>query len=116
MLLFKGKGNGCCVVGLVGGEEGPAATFGVMATGAVVGMAAVVVWKHWFYQRWSNLQSRFTVAMMFWRVGTIPSTAVMCCCSRVRGLGVDGTCVVGGEEGPVAAFGVMVTGMAAVIV
>ena len=82
VLLFKGKGNGCCVVGLVGGEEGPAATFGVTATRAVVGMAAVVVWKHWFYQRWSNLQSRFTVATMFWRVGMIPSTAVMCCCLR----------------------------------
>jgi hypothetical protein len=68
------------------------------------------------YQRWSNLQSRFTMATMFWRVGTIPSTAVMCCCSRVRGTGVNGTCVVGGEEGPAAAFGVTVTGMAAVVV
>jgi hypothetical protein len=51
---------------------------------------------------------------MFWRVGTIPSTAVMCCCSRVRGAGVDGTCVVGGEEGPVVALGATVTGAGAV--
>ncbi|KIO04086.1 hypothetical protein M404DRAFT_74958, partial [Pisolithus tinctorius Marx 270] len=39
----------------------------------------------------SSLQSRFTVATMFWSVGTIPSTAVICCCSRVNGAGVDGT-------------------------
>ena len=57
----------------------------------------------------SSLQSRFTVATIFWRVGTIPSTAVICCCSRVRGTGVDGTCVVGGEEGP--AFAVTTTGV-----
>ena len=48
---------------------------------------------------------------MFWRVGTMPSTAVICCCSRVRGTGVDGTCDVGGEEGPVVAFGATVTGV-----
>ena len=58
----------------------------------------------------SSLQSRFTVATIFWRVGTIPSTAVMCCCSSVSGTGVDGTCVVGGEEGLVGAFGVTETG------
>jgi hypothetical protein len=45
---------------------------------------------------------------MFWRVGTIPSTAVMCCCSRVRGAEVDGTCVMGGEEEPVVALGATV--------
>ena len=46
---------------------------------------------------------------MFWRVGTMPSTAVICCCSRVSGTGVDGTCDEGGEEGPVVAFGATVT-------
>jgi hypothetical protein len=53
---------------------------------------------------------------MFWRVGTIPSMAVMCCCSRVRGAlaGVHGTCVVGGEEGPVVALGATVTEVGAV--
>jgi hypothetical protein len=51
----------------------------------------------------SSLQSRFTVATMFCNVGTIPSTAVMCCCSRVRGAGVAGT-VAGGVEGPAIAF------------
>ena len=45
----------------------------------------------------------------------MPSTAVMCCCSRVRGTGVDGTCDVGGEEGPVVVFGVTVTGAGAVV-
>lgn len=51
----------------------------------------------------SNRQSRLTVATIFWRVGTIPSTAVICCCSRVRGLGV--AAVVGpGVEGPATAF------------
>jgi hypothetical protein len=37
---------------------------------------------------------------MFCSVGTIPSTAVMCCCSRVSGAGVAGTEEVGGVEGP----------------
>ena len=41
----------------------------------------------------------------------MPSTAVICCCSRVRGTGVDGTCVVGGEEGPAVAFAVTTTGV-----
>ena len=35
---------------------------------------------------------------MFCKVGTIPSTAVICCCSRVSGAGVAGTAV--GVEGP----------------
>ncbi|KZT20276.1 hypothetical protein NEOLEDRAFT_1047611, partial [Neolentinus lepideus HHB14362 ss-1] len=39
----------------------------------------------------SKRQSKFTVATMFCKVGTMPSTAVMCCCSRVRGTGVAGT-------------------------
>ena len=55
----------------------------------------------------SSLQSRLTVATMFWRVGMMPSTAVMCCCSRVSGAaGVDAWA--GGVEGPAtgpAAFG-----------
>ena len=53
---------------------------------------------------------------MFCRVGMIPSMAVMCCCSRVRGTGVDGICGVGlgGEEGPVIVFGATVTGEGAV--
>lgn len=38
--------------------------------------------------------ARFTIATMFHRVGTIPSTAVICCCSRVKGTGVEGACVV----------------------
>ena len=46
---------------------------------------------------------------MFWRVGTRPSTAVMCCCTRVSRTGVDGTCDVE-DEGPVVAFGATVTG------
>jgi hypothetical protein len=46
---------------------------------------------------------------MFWRVGTIPSTGVICCCSRVRGTGVHGTCDAGGE-GPEVAFGATVKG------
>ncbi|KAJ7273050.1 hypothetical protein C8J57DRAFT_1063926, partial [Mycena rebaudengoi] len=50
----------------------------------------------------SRRQSRLTVATMFWRVGTMPSTAVMCCCSRVKGTGVDGT---GGVDGPATALG-----------
>jgi hypothetical protein len=41
----------------------------------------------------SRRQSRFTVATIFCRVGTIPSTAVICCCSSVKGTGVEGTCV-----------------------
>jgi len=45
----------------------------------------------------------------------MPSTAVMCCCSRVRGTGVEGTCDVGGEEGPVVALGATVTGTGAVV-
>ena len=44
----------------------------------------------------------------------MPSTAVICCCSRVRGTGVDGTCDLGGEEGPVVAFRVTVTVVGAV--
>lgn len=39
----------------------------------------------------SKRQSKFTVATMFCKVGTMPSTAVMCCCSSVRGAGVAGT-------------------------
>ena len=58
----------------------------------------------------SNLRSRFTVATIFWGVGTIPSTVIVMCCSRVSGTGANGTCVVGGEEGPAAAFGMSVTG------
>jgi hypothetical protein len=46
--------------------------------------------------------------------GTIPSTAVKCCCSRVRGAGVDGTCVMGGEERLVVMLGATVTGAGAV--
>lgn len=45
----------------------------------------------------SSRQSRFTVATMFCSVGTIPSTAVMCCCSSVSGAGVAGTEVAGGD-------------------
>lgn len=30
----------------------------------------------------------------------MPSTAVMCCCSRVNGTGVAGTAGAGGVEGP----------------
>jgi hypothetical protein len=41
---------------------------------------------------------------MFCNVGTIPSTAVMCCCSRVSGTGVAGTGVATGVEGPATAF------------
>jgi hypothetical protein len=52
---------------------------------------------------------------MFWRVGTIPSTAVICCCSRVRGTGVNRTCDAGGEEGPVVAFGATVKGAAGAV-
>ena len=50
---------------------------------------------------------------MFCRVGTIPSTAVICCCSRVKGMGVDGTWVVGGDEGPATAFAVAAAGAVA---
>ncbi|KAF8191458.1 hypothetical protein K438DRAFT_1830548 [Mycena galopus ATCC 62051] len=52
----------------------------------------------------SRRQSRLTVATIFWRVGTMPSTAVMCCCSRVRGMGVEGTAVAGGVDGPATAL------------
>ncbi|KAF8955448.1 hypothetical protein BDZ97DRAFT_1598879, partial [Flammula alnicola] len=52
----------------------------------------------------SRRQSRFTVATIFWSVGTMPSTAVMCCCSRVKGTGVDGTCEAGGVDGPATAL------------
>jgi len=44
---------------------------------------------------------------MFCKVGTIPSTAVICCCSSVKGTGVEGTCVVDDEAdvaGPAATF------------
>jgi hypothetical protein len=56
----------------------------------------------------SSRQSRLTVATMFCSVGAMPSTAVMCCCSSVRGIGVASTVVVaaGGaaeEEGAAAA-------------
>ncbi len=44
------------------------------------------------------------MATMFCRVGTIPSTAVMCCCSSVRGMGVAGVGVAAGVEGPATAF------------
>ena len=57
----------------------------------------------------SSLQSRFTVAMMFWRVGMIPSTL------NSSDRWNPGICVVGGEERPAAAFGVMVTGVGAVV-
>jgi len=40
---------------------------------------------------------------MFCNVGTMPSTAVMCCCSRVSGAGVAGT-EEGGVEGLAAAL------------
>jgi hypothetical protein len=51
----------------------------------------------------SSRQSKLTVATIFCNVGTIPSTAVMCCCSRVRAAGVAGTDVAGGVEGPATA-------------
>lgn len=51
----------------------------------------------------SNLQSRFTVATMFCRVGTMPSTAVMCCCSSVNG--TEGAAVVGAGAGAGAGVG-----------
>lgn len=58
----------------------------------------------------SRRQSRLTVATMFWSVGTMPSTAVMCCCSRVSGAGVAGT-TDGGDEGPaIALVGLAVVG------
>lgn len=38
---------------------------------------------------------------MFCRVGTMPSTAVMCCCSRVSGIGVGAAA---GVDGPASAF------------
>jgi hypothetical protein len=47
------------------------------------------------------------VATIFCNVGTIPSTAVMCCCSSVRGMGVAGTAVVGGVDGPATAADVV---------
>jgi len=48
---------------------------------------------------------------MFCRVGTMPSTAVMCCCSRVRGAGVDGVGV-GAEDvkGPAVVAAVIAGG------
>lgn len=52
----------------------------------------------------SRRQSRLTVATIFCRVGTIPSTAVMCCCSRVSGAGVDGMGGVEGDDGPATAL------------
>src|SRR6266511_4108026 len=53
----------------------------------------------------SSRQSRLTVATIFWRVGTIPSTAVICCCSRVRGAGVETAAVVDGDDdGPAVAL------------
>ena len=60
----------------------------------------------------SRRQSRFTVATMFCRVGTIPSTAVICCCSSVRGAGVEGTCVVDDVEAIGATVAFDVTGAA----
>ncbi|KIY64742.1 hypothetical protein CYLTODRAFT_357982, partial [Cylindrobasidium torrendii FP15055 ss-10] len=49
----------------------------------------------------SRRQSRLTVATMFCNVGTIPSTAVMCCCSSVSGTGVGAAA---GVDGPASAF------------
>jgi hypothetical protein len=45
------------------------------------------------------------------------ATAVMCCCSRVRGTGVDATCVVelGGEVGLVVMFGETATGAEVIV-
>jgi hypothetical protein len=40
----------------------------------------------------------------------MPSTAVICCCSRVSGAGVDGTGGVEGDEGPAALFDVEAAG------
>jgi len=34
----------------------------------------------------------------------MPSTAVMCCCSRVNAAGVEGVCDAGGVEGPATAL------------
>lgn len=34
----------------------------------------------------------------------MPSTAVMCCCSRVNAAGVAGVCDAGGVEGPATAL------------
>ena len=34
----------------------------------------------------------------------MPSTAVICCCSRVSGAGVDGTGGVEGDDGPATAL------------
>lgn len=45
---------------------------------------------------------------MFCSVGTIPSTAVICCCSRVNGAGVDAAAAgpdgPGDVDGPAVAF------------
>ncbi|KAI4293692.1 hypothetical protein K525DRAFT_214319, partial [Schizophyllum commune Loenen D] len=53
-------------------------------------------------------QSNLTVATMFCSVGTMPSTAVMCCCSRasvvgVAGMGNDGSAA-GGDVGLLGAL------------
>ena len=53
----------------------------------------------------SSRQSRLTVATMFCSVGTMPSTAVMCCCSRVSGAGVEGTAEGAGVDGPASGAG-----------
>ncbi|KAF9484892.1 hypothetical protein BDN70DRAFT_761823, partial [Pholiota conissans] len=65
--------------------------------------SAFLAWRAMVFR--SRRQSRLTVATMFWRVGTMPSTAVMCCCSSVKGAGVAGTCDAGGVEGPATALG-----------
>jgi hypothetical protein len=50
-----------------------------------------------------RLQSALTMATIFCKVETMPSTVMMCCCSRVRGTGVEGTAAVGVGEAPAAA-------------
>jgi len=47
--------------------------------------------------------AKFTIATIFWRVGMMPSTAVIC---WVRGAGLDGT-EVEGEDGPAMALKVV---------
>jgi hypothetical protein len=42
---------------------------------------------------------------MFCKVGTMPSTAVMCCCSRVKEAGVDRTVVVSDVDRPAVRAG-----------
>jgi hypothetical protein len=44
---------------------------------------------------------------LFCNVGTIPSTAVMCCCPSVRGVEVVGTTLVSGVDGPATAADVV---------